>query len=251
MPKSDSPAVLAGDIELSQFMAAISHDLKEPLRTIRCYTEMLSNRLAGVNDSDIANILRFVVEAAGRMQVLVDDAADFALSGSSWTEQSRIELEEALQFALSNLQSMIEQTNAIVTRDALPSANANFGAVSRVFQNLVANAIKYSRGEPRIHVACTQQRGELTLSITDNGIGIQPEDREAVFQPFRRLHSQHSYSGTGLGLAICRRVVESHGGRIWCDSRPGVGSTFHFTLPESRKPAAGDRYEPVIGRRTA
>jgi light-regulated signal transduction histidine kinase (bacteriophytochrome) len=217
MRQADSSSTLIDDVDLSQFMATISHDLKEPLRTIRCYTEMLSLRLAGAEDADIARILKFVVDAAARMQVLVDDAADFALAGSSWTEQSRIELDQALQFALSNLQNVIAQRKAVVTSGTLPSATANFGAVSRVFQNLIANAIKYSRKQPRIQVDCVLRDGELTLSVADNGIGINPEDRESVFQPFKRLHTQQRYSGTGLGLAICRgwwRITAGESGAI-------------------------------------
>jgi chemotaxis family two-component system sensor kinase Cph1 len=237
---------------LSKFIPSISHDLKEPLRTIRCYTELLAQKLGVNGDRQIVQLLAYVTEAADRMQVLVDDAMAFALAETSAAERSRVEMSEALRFALSNLETSIAQRNAVITADPLPSAVANFSALSRVFQNLIANGIKYSKKQPRIHIGCVKRPAEWTVSVADNGIGIKPAHRESVFLPFKRLHPQTKYPGSGLGLAICRRVVESHGGRIWVESEPGAGSIFYFTIPIARSAASTgmrDGAETRDGRR--
>ncbi len=220
--------------EISRFIPSIAHDLKEPLRTLRCHTELLAEKLKQSPDPQVGSLLTYITDAAERLQQLVEDATAFALAEDSWAERSRVDMEEALHFALSNLQNFIAQRKAVITSDPMPNSVANFAALARVFQNLIANAIKYSKKQPRIHVGCVKRGAECTVSVADRGIGIEPEHHETIFLPFRRLHSRKKYPGTGLGLAICRQVVESHGGRIWVESMPGVGSTFYFTIPAAR-----------------
>ncbi len=222
------------DTEFSGLIPSISHDLKEPLRALRCHTELLAEKLKKDPDPQIGSSLAYIIDAAERLQRLVDDATAFALMEASAAERSRVNMEEALQFALSNLQTSIAERKAVITADPMPNAVANFEALARVFQNLIANGIKYSKRRPRIHVGCVKRGAECTVSVADHGIGIDPEYHQTVFLPFKRLHSQKKYQGTGLGLAICRRVVESHGGRIWVESTPGAGSTFYFTVPAAR-----------------
>lgn len=235
--------------DLARFIPSISHDLKEPLRTIRCFTELLAEKLEHNRDQQTARLLTNIVDAAQRMQMLVDDATAFAMVEASAADRSRVEMNDALKFALSNLENAIAQRKAVITADPLPSAVANLGALSRVFQNLIANGIKYSNRQPRIHVGCEKRGAQCVVSVGDHGIGIDPEYRETIFQPFRRLHTQKKYPGTGLGLAICRRVIESHGGKIWVESEPGVGSTFYFTLPTARGAASARYHDRTNGMR--
>jgi two-component system, chemotaxis family, sensor kinase Cph1 len=216
------------------FVWAISHDLKEPLRTILCCADRLSQGSGVSTDTD--RLLKFVSEAAKRMQKLIDDALLFALVDGAEKGKSRVDLGEVLQFVLSNLREAIGQAGAVVTSDALPAISANFGALAQVFQNLIANAIKYRSGqEPRIHVGCTRSGADWIISVADNGIGIKEQYREQIFTPLKRLHGKDQYPGSGLGLAICRHIIESHRGHIWVESVPGAGSTFYFTLPASAK----------------
>jgi two-component system, chemotaxis family, sensor kinase Cph1 len=218
--------------EMGQFLASVSHDLKQPLRTIRIYSELLTEKLETCGDKDINRFLTSVRDAADRMQTLLDDALEFALAEASVEERGWADMGSALRFALCNLEAAIAQTSAMVTSDPLPTVHGNFGGLARVFQNLVGNALKYrSQETPRIHVGCASSSDGWIFSVADNGIGIQPQYVERVFQPLMRLHTQSQYPGTGLGLAICRRIVASHGGCIWLDSKLGAGSTFYFTLP--------------------
>jgi light-regulated signal transduction histidine kinase (bacteriophytochrome) len=239
--------------EVSRLIPSISHDLKEPLRALRCHAELLAEKLKSGSDPEITSLLTYITDAAERLQRMVDDATAFALVEASLAERRRVDMEEALLFALANLEACIAERKAVITADPMPNALANFEALARVFQNLIANGIKYSKKRPRIHVGCVKRGAECTLSVADHGIGIDPEYYEMVFQPFKRLHSHKEYPGTGLGLAICRRVVESNGGRIWVESTPGEGSTFYFTVPAARgatsagfdRRGAGMRHGPV------
>lgn len=229
-----------GTEDLWQFVATISHDLKEPLRTIHCFAELLAQKSEPTGDNATDGCLTRIKDAANRMQTLIDDALTFTLADGSGTERTQVDAGAVLQFALSNLEGAIAQADAAICSDRLPVVSANFGALAQVFQNLISNAIKYRTDEkPRIHVGCTRVGTCWVFSVADNGIGIKPEYYEQVFVPLRRLHSQQWCPGTGLGLAICRRIIGSHGGRIWLRSKFGVGSTFYFTIPASaelRKP---------------
>jgi light-regulated signal transduction histidine kinase (bacteriophytochrome) len=237
--------------ELSRLIPSISHDLKEPLRTLRCHTELLAAKLKQDPDPEVGTLLTYIREAAERLQRLVDDATAFALAETPRAERGRVNMEEALHFALSNLQTSIAERKAMITADPMPAAVANFEALARIFQNLIGNSIKYSKKRPRIHVGCVKRGAECTVSVEDHGIGIDPEFHEMVFQPFKRLHSQKKYPGTGLGLAICRRVIESYGGRIWVESAPGEGSTFYFTIPAARGATSSEFERRGAGMRHA
>jgi light-regulated signal transduction histidine kinase (bacteriophytochrome) len=218
--------------EIGQFLASISHDLKQPLRTICSYSDLLWQRLETSRDNDVNRFLTNVRDAANRMQTLLDDALEFALAEASGRERDWVDMGSVVRFALSNLEAAIAQTGAAVTCDRLPPVHGNFGALARVFQNLIGNALKYrSQQTPRIHVGCASSSDGWIFSVADNGIGIRSEYVERVFEPFMRLHTQSQHPGTGLGLAICRQIVASHDGCIWLDSTPGAGSTFYFTLP--------------------
>jgi two-component system, chemotaxis family, sensor kinase Cph1 len=230
--QASSPPQRNGSEEPGQLLASVSHDLKEPLGTIRRYSELLAQKLAPYSDEEMNRLLTCVRDAASRMQTLLDDTVAFAFAESCVQERHWTDMSSVLRFALLNLESTIALSGANVTYDRLPPVQGNFGALAQVLQNLIGNAIKYRSPEtPRIHVGCASSMEDWVFSVADNGIGVRPEYTERIFLPFVRLHAQSQHPGTGLGLAICRRVVAAHGGVIWLDSSPGAGSTFYFTIP--------------------
>ena len=218
--------------DLEQFASVASHDLQEPLRMVASYTELLARRYSSQLDDEARKFILYAVEGATRMQQLIDDLLLFSRVGTRKLPQESVSTEELLATALHNLQAAIDESGAEITRDELPTVRADSSQMLQLFQNLVGNAIKFRRpGEPpRIHVSACTLGQEWQFSITDNGIGIDPQFSERIFTIFQRLHAREQYPGTGIGLAICKRIVERHGGRIWVESVPGQGSTFHFTL---------------------
>jgi light-regulated signal transduction histidine kinase (bacteriophytochrome) len=166
------------------------------------------------------------------MSTLIHDLLKYSRVGTTGGDFEPASAAAALERALSNLRSAIDESGAVVTSDSLPQVVADPTQMSQLLQNLVGNAIKFRRREPpRIHVAAVRGDGEWTFSVRDNGIGVPVEHRERIFQVFQRLHTRAEYPGTGIGLAVAKRIVERHGGRIWVESEPGEGSTFSFTLP--------------------
>ena len=217
--------------ELEQFAYVASHDLQEPLRTIAGFAQLLAKRYQGRLDTDADEFIAYLVEGAGRMQELIQGLLAYARVGSRGSGFSVVDSGLALQRALSNLQHAIAEAQATITHDALPAIHADSVQLVQVFQNLIANAIKFRADRPpRVHVSAQKVDGTWRFSVRDNGIGIAPEHRERIFLIFQRLHSRREYSGTGVGLAICRRIAERHQGQIWVESEPGKGATFYFTI---------------------
>ncbi len=218
--------------ELGQFANIASHDLQEPLRMVSSYTQLLSKRYKGRLDADADEFIAFAVDGATRMHRLIQDLLSFSRVGSSSTELEETSTEAALEQALLNLQGAIEDRGAVVTHDALPLVMGDEMQLIQLFQNLVGNAIKYQKdGVPAIHVSAVRTSPtKWTISIGDNGIGIDPQYYEKIFGMFQRLHGREEFAGVGMGLAICKKIVERHGGVISVASEVGKGSTFHFTL---------------------
>jgi light-regulated signal transduction histidine kinase (bacteriophytochrome) len=171
------------------------------------------------------------------MKQLIEDLLAYSRVGTKGKEFKPLSLEAPLQRAVTNLRAAIEESGAAVSWDSLPSVDVDEGQLAQLFQNLIGNALKF-RGQavPRIHVSALEENAEWRVSIADNGIGIEPQYFERIFMVFQRLHTMGEYPGTGIGLAICKKVAERHGGRIWVESQPGAGSTFHFTLPKKEFP---------------
>lgn len=220
--------------ELEQFADIASHDLQEPLRMVASYTQLLARRYSGKLDSDADEFIAFAVDGANRMQRLIQDLLAYSRVGTRGRELVETDSNQALLYALRNLGGAIEDNSAVVTHDPLPSVLADEGQLIQLFQNLVANAIKYQgAATPRVHISASKHEGGWQFSVKDNGLGIEEKYFDRIFGMFERLHRREEYSGTGIGLAICRKIVERHGGSISVESAPGQGSTFSFALKES------------------
>jgi chemotaxis family two-component system sensor kinase Cph1 len=220
--------------DLEQFAYVASHDLQEPLRMVGSYTQLLSQRYQGKLDAEADEYLGYAHDGVVRMRELIDDLLAFARVGTRAEPFVRLHTEDVVDDALDNLSAAIEGQHATVTRGELPDVVGDAGQLRQLFQNLVANALKF-RGpaSPKVAVEAVRNGGEWTFSVRDNGIGIPPEFQDKIFGMFQRLHGRGEYPGTGIGLAICKRVVERHGGRIWVESTgvAGEGTRFCFTLP--------------------
>jgi light-regulated signal transduction histidine kinase (bacteriophytochrome) len=218
--------------DLEQFAFSASHDLQEPLRTIKIYSELLVRRNA-VHDENGAQYLDYLHSAASRMELLVRDLLAYTQVTRLEAPLVEVDANEILQTTLSDLTGSVAASRGEITFDPLPSIRVHRTLLKQLFQNLIGNAIKYRAPdrEPRVHVSAERKKGTWTFSVQDNGIGIEPEYLKKIFGMFTRLHTSREYSGTGIGLAICQRIVERYGGVIWVESTPGVGSIFRFTLP--------------------
>jgi PAS domain S-box-containing protein len=222
--------------ELQQFAYVSSHDLQEPLRMVASYTQLLAKRYKGQLDSDADEFIAFAVDGCNRMQALIQDLLTYSRAGTIGTHYREISSEAALNVALANLRATIQESRAVLTHGSLPAITSDATQLTQVFQNLIGNAIKYrSAAVPQVHVSAERSgRNEWIFSVKDNGLGIDPQYFERIFVLFQRLHGREEFQGTGIGLAICKKIVERMGGRIWLQSQPGSGSTFCFTLPETK-----------------
>ncbi len=218
--------------ELEQFAYVASHDLQEPLRMITGYTQLLSKRYKGKLDQSADEFMGFVVDGAKRMQVLINDLLTYSRVGTRGKEVAPTDCALVLDKTLEGLRVAIQESGAVVTAEPLPVVMGDETQLGQLFQNLIGNAIKYRDHEPpAIHVSCQRENEVWRFAVADNGIGIDPQHAERIFQVFQRLHTREEYSGTGIGLAVCKKIVERHGGKIWVESQGVKGATFYFTLP--------------------
>jgi PAS domain S-box-containing protein len=241
---ASNEALRRSNDDLNQFAYAASHDLQEPLRLVALYSQMLQRKYTEQLDEQAGQYIRFIVDGAQRMELLLKDLLAYSQVGSFGEGPAgMVSCADVMRQVLLNLYAAVEQSKASVTWNGLPTIEAHEIRLIQLFQNLVSNAIKYRRSEaPRVLVNARRRSGEWLFSVEDNGIGIKPEYVQHVFGIFKRLHG-NSYPGTGIGLAICQRIVENYGGRIWAESTPGEGSRFCFTLPR----ASGDKREEALG----
>lgn len=233
-------ALASSNAELEKFAYVASHDLQEPLRMVASYTQLLRRRYSGKLDGDADEFIGFAVDGATRMQQLIQDLLSYSRLTTQGKPLELVESQAACHAAILNLRQSIEDSGATVNIEPLPVVRADATQLTQLFQNLIGNAIKYRHQQaPEIHVTASAN-AELSywvFSIRDNGIGIDPQYLLRIFEMFQRLHTREQYPGTGIGLAICRKIVERHGGRIWAQSEPGVGSTFSFTIPLAERMA--------------
>jgi PAS domain S-box-containing protein len=219
--------------DLNQFAYAASHDLQEPLRLVALYSQMLQKKYSDRLDAQADQYVSYVINGAHRMEILLKDLLAYSQVGSLGDGPAGpVVVSEALRKALLNLQASIDQNQALVTWNGLPTLQAHEIRLVQLLQNLVGNAIKYRGSDrPQACIDAERQPGEWRFAVKDNGIGIKPEYVQQIFGIFKRLHGSN-YPGTGIGLAICERIVKSYGGQIWVESSLGEGSTFYFTLPD-------------------
>jgi signal transduction histidine kinase len=232
-PATGEPARAAGaqfsDVE--DLLYAVSHDLQEPLNVIARHALLLGERLGPRLDPEATRYLGHLSGSAGRMQVMIDGLLHYARTGREYTPLGPVDFNRALEEALANLRVLIEESGAEVRHTPLPTLTADHGLVVELFQNLVANGIKFrAAAPPRVIVGVRERESDWRFAVKDNGIGIDPRFHQRIFGMFQRLHTAEEYPGTGVGLALCRRIVQRHGGEIWVHSAPGEGSTFYFTI---------------------
>ncbi|MDX2151591.1 MAG: ATP-binding protein [Bryobacteraceae bacterium] len=230
--RAKEEALRRSNEDLETFAYAASHDLQEPLRMVSTFMELLESKYANRLDEDARKYIGFAVNGARRMRMLIADLLEFSRAGAQ-LNLTRVSLETVLQSVTSTLATAIAESHALITHDPLPEVLADEMKVGRVLQNLIANAIKF-RGEaaPAIHVGARREGLAWTIFVRDNGIGFDPQYASRIFRMFERLEPASRPSGSGIGLAVSKRIVEAHGGRMWCESEPGRGSTFSFTLPQ-------------------
>ena len=217
---------------IEQFAYVSSHDLREPLRMITSFLQLLKKRYDNDLDEDAHDFINYAVEGAKRLDMMLKDLLEFSKIGTQESEWKYLHSERIVEQALLNLKMLISDNNAEVEYDSLPIIYANEYQMVQLFQNLIANGIKFHDNEdPKVHIFVRKLDNEYVFAVEDNGIGIEKKYLERIFSIFQRLHRRHQYDGSGIGLAISQRIVQEHDGKIWAVSNLGKGSTFYFTIP--------------------
>ncbi|WP_306056259.1 sensor histidine kinase [Natronococcus wangiae] len=230
--KENQRQVEESNERLQQFAYAVSHDLQEPLRMITSYLELLERRYGDELGEDGEEFIEFAVDGAERMRAMIEGLLEYSRVETRGDPFEPVDLDPLLEEIRTDLQVAIEETDGELTVESLPTVSGDRSQLRQLFQNLLENAITYSGDEPpQIRVKAERSDGEWIVAVSDNGIGIDPEDQERIFDVFDRLHSREEYDGTGIGLALCERIAERHGGSIEVESEPGEGTTFFVTLP--------------------
>ncbi len=222
--------------ELEQFAAVASHDLQEPLRMVSSYLGLLERRATEKLNDKEKSFMHFAVDGAVRMQRMITDLLTYSRVSTHIGEFVPTDLNAVLADALVNLEAARAEHGATITHDVLPTVSIDKPRFVQLFQNLIGNALKFTAPDrpPEVRIGCARQGNDWLFSVRDNGIGIEEQNFERVFELFQRLHSRSEYPGTGIGLAVCKKIVERHGGRLWLESEIGKGTTFHFTVPAER-----------------
>jgi len=217
--------------EFEEFVSMAAHNLREPLRDVAAFSQLMAETYAGRPDSEAAVFLGHIQEGAARMQSLLADMVDYWATGAGGRPLSPTDMEAVLRQALLSTDQQTTERSASVTHDPLPAVTGDFEILTKVLRHLIGNAIEYcGTPSPRVHISSKRVEAGCVFSVEDNGPGIDAAFQGRVFGVFKRLHGKE-HPGNGLGLAFCKKAVEWHGGRIWMESTLGVGSTFYFTLP--------------------
>ena len=219
------------EAEFEEFVSMAAHNLREPLRDVASFSQLMAETYAGRLDADADVFLERIQQGAARMQSLLADVVDYWAAGIGDRHASPTDMEAVLSQALLSTDKQIAERRATVTHDPLPAVTGNFETLTKVLHHLIRNAIEYcGTPSPQVHVSSRRVDSDWVFSVADNGPGIDPAFRDRVFGVFRRLHGKE-HPGSGLGLAFCKKAVEGQGGRMWLESTPGAGSTFYFALP--------------------
>jgi signal transduction histidine kinase len=231
--RSRQEALLQANADLEQFAHSASHDLKEPLRSIGIYSDLLARSYGTLLDERGREFLSFIQSGAKRMDALLVDLLSYAHASSiSDDAVEPVQALRPLEAALESLAAAIRESDAKISVGEMPVVRMHESHLSQIFQNLIGNAIKYRKENERLLIEVSARRADVrwVFSVADNGIGVPPAYKETIFGIFKRLHTNSKYSGTGMGLAICKRIIERYGGRIWVESEPEHGSNFFFTV---------------------
>lgn len=227
-------ALVRSNAQLRRFAYIVSHELQEPLRMVKSYTQLLASRYAGQFDEDADEFIGYTVQGVTRMEAFIRDMLSYSQAAEGGLDLKPNSCQMVLDWSLMELEAALKESGAEITHAELPIVVCDPMRLSTVFKNLIGNAIKYrGEGPPRIHVSARDEGALWRVSVKDNGIGIDPKYAESIFGLFKRLHGRE-LSGSGVGLAICKEIVEHHGGRIWVEVTEGPGSIFHFTVPKPR-----------------
>ena len=218
------------EAEFEEFVSRAAHNLREPLRDVASFSQLLAENCAGRLDSDAEVFLLRIHEGAARMQSLLADVVDYAVAGNGDRQLCPTDMEAVVRQALLCADRQIAERSAIVTRDPLPQVSGDFTILAKVLHHLIRNAIEYCvLPVPLVHISCRRVDLDWVFSVQDNGPGIEPAFQSRLFGVFKRLHGKE-FPGNGLGLAFCKKAIEAHGGRMWVESAHGAGSTFYFTM---------------------
>ena len=222
--------------ELEKFAYVASHDLQEPLRMVASYTQLLERNYQDKLDEEGKEYIYFAVDGAKRMKALIEDLLSYSRLRRDQDPFTQVACQRACESAIKNLQAMIAESQAKVTVNPLPVVWGREPQLLRLFQNIIGNGIKYrGKSTPEINISVDEKDNEYIFSVKDNGIGIEPQYQEQIFEIFQRLHLRDQYQGNGIGLAVCKKIVERHGGRIWVESKKDKGATFYFTIPKNKQ----------------
>ncbi|MCC5907717.1 MAG: PAS domain-containing protein [Balneolaceae bacterium] len=220
--------------ELEQFAFVTSHDLQEPLRMITSFLTQLEKKYGEQLDEKARRYIYYAKSGAKRMRQVILDLLEFSKMGADENKKTTIDLNEIVNEVLSQNRRMVEELYAVINVNELPVIQGYKPSIRQLFRNLIVNALKYHQeGQPpKINLSAEETDKQWLFSVRDNGIGIDPAYHEKIFEIFQRLHNFEEFEGTGIGLAICKKAVQRHGGEIWIESQPGIGSTFYFTIPK-------------------
>lgn len=232
--QESTDALEESNLELQQFAYVASHDLQTPLRAVAGFAQILKSEYKGQLDESADVYIETIVNGCKRMQTMIRDLLTYSRVESRSLPAESVDLSSVIDDAISVLSAAVQESGGQVTYEELPTVTGDQSQLAQLLMNLIANGLKYHGSEPpHVHVAAEGNEHDWTISVRDNGIGIDSRFHEQIFEVFRRLHTQEEYPGTGIGLAVCRRIVKRHGGRLWLTSEPGKGTTFFFTIPRT------------------
>jgi PAS domain S-box-containing protein len=232
--------------ELEQMTYSASHDLREPLRVAATYIQLLEKKYKDKLDDTARSYIATAVQSCERAHCLINDLLAYNRIRGNAPICEDVDLSEALKNALFNLKVYVEQRKAVITWDPLPTIKGDKTRLTAVFQNLISNSVKFCKVIPQVHISCQEEEETVTVSVADNGIGIEQEYKDKLFNLFQRLHTRADFPGSGLGLAICKKIILQHKGQIWLESTLHKGSTFYFVVPKKNTISLSEKIPAIL-----